>query len=105
MLILLTQCIPPGFCPFFEGAGKEVWELLKHGSRAWAVRVVDNQLCDLWCRFKRQHKLRFDHKIIWGCERKWIFEIIILDSNGCQQFYNWSNVNQSWTKFNPCKFF
>ncbi|KAG5537747.1 hypothetical protein RHGRI_025012 [Rhododendron griersonianum] len=49
--------------------------------------------------------LRSHWKMIWGCERKWVFEVFILDNRDCHVLYDWSYVNPNWMNFHPfaCK--
>lgn len=71
---------------------REVWILLKNGSKVWPAQIVDNQFRAGWIEFYRAHALNFDYEI-FGCERNWIYEVTIFDQNHARVQYPWSNQN------------
>lgn len=76
---------------------RTIWILLRHGSKAWPIQVVDNVLRDVWDDFKAAHDIRTNYKLILGCERKWVFDAIILNQYDAEVWYDWTMLeNPHW---------
>lgn len=99
MYVMSRQRLPLGLSFIFGGTGTNTWILLKHGSRIWPVEVVDNVMCRGWSVFKKDHKLKNNYKVVYGCERKWIFTISVFDENDIQVSYEWSMPNYDWKRW------
>ncbi|KAI8561961.1 hypothetical protein RHMOL_Rhmol04G0381500 [Rhododendron molle] len=82
--------LPVGYQAFLGGCDDSIWVLLKSGSRVWPVRIVDNVFHDGWAKFVREHAWSPKLIIVFGAERKWIFEVFVLDENHEQIVYPWT---------------
>ncbi|KAF7127117.1 hypothetical protein RHSIM_Rhsim03G0026300 [Rhododendron simsii] len=78
---------------FRNSSKSSVWILLKNRGKVWPVHVVHNQLTDGWPEFWDSHKLRSGFKVVFGCERSWIFEVVVLMHNLEPLYYSWSKTN------------
>ncbi|KAI8543770.1 hypothetical protein RHMOL_Rhmol08G0244100 [Rhododendron molle] len=95
-----TMLLPDGLRPSFEGIGRTVWILIKHGSKAWPIKVVNAVMQRGWREFRTTHALTTNYKLILACERRWIFNAIILDQNDVEVSYDWTMLpNQHWRRF------
>lgn len=83
--------MPIGYRDYFSGQGVSIWILLKSGTRLWPVRVVNNRFCNGWARFVRDHVWSSQITIVFGVEKKWIFEVSILDVNLERIVYPWTH--------------
>ncbi|KAF7123863.1 hypothetical protein RHSIM_Rhsim12G0075400 [Rhododendron simsii] len=66
--------------------------LLRNGKKIWPVHVVHNQFGDGWADFWDSHKLRRGFKLVFGCERTWIFDVVVLMTNLEPLYYHWSTT-------------
>ncbi|KAF7126766.1 hypothetical protein RHSIM_Rhsim11G0033100 [Rhododendron simsii] len=69
-----------------------VWVLLKNRGRIWPVHIVHNQFGEGWADFWDSHKLRRGFKLVFGCERSWIFDVVVLKTNLEPMYYGWSTT-------------
>ncbi|XP_058187675.1 uncharacterized protein LOC131304450 [Rhododendron vialii] len=83
-----TMLLPQGLQSSFEGIGRSTWILLRHGSKAWPIQVVDAVMRNGWREFRTTHGITSNYKLILMCERKWVFNAIILDQNDIEVSYN-----------------
>ncbi|KAI8542238.1 hypothetical protein RHMOL_Rhmol08G0122900 [Rhododendron molle] len=84
----------------FEGIGRTTWILIKHGCKAWPIRVVDGVMQNGWREFRTAHAITTNYRLILACQRKWIFNAIILDQNGVEVSYDWTMLlNEHWRQF------
>ncbi|KAF7144147.1 hypothetical protein RHSIM_Rhsim05G0128500 [Rhododendron simsii] len=93
--------MPVGFHDFLECHITNTWVLLKSGSRVWPVPIVNNRFDIGWSRFVRDHAWSPSLTIVFGVERKWIFEIFVLDDNHNQVVYPWTNSTQGFSNLFP----
>ncbi|KAG5536260.1 hypothetical protein RHGRI_023888 [Rhododendron griersonianum] len=50
-----------------------------------------------WREFRTSHAMTTNYKLILTCERKWIFNAIILDQNDVEVSYDWTMLlNEHW---------
>ncbi|KAG5523590.1 hypothetical protein RHGRI_035403 [Rhododendron griersonianum] len=75
---------------FLGRCDDSIWVLLKSGSHVWPVRIVDNVFANGWPKFVREHAWSPKLTIVFGSERKWIFEVFVLDENHEQIVYPWT---------------
>ncbi|KAI8532144.1 hypothetical protein RHMOL_Rhmol11G0190600 [Rhododendron molle] len=66
---------------FGNSSISSIWILLKNRGKVWPVHVIHNQLGDGWPEFWDSHKLRSGFKVVFGCERSWIFDVVVLMHN------------------------
>ncbi|KAI8553770.1 hypothetical protein RHMOL_Rhmol05G0042000 [Rhododendron molle] len=45
--------------------------------------------------------VEFKHKLILGCERKWIFHAVMFDARGYEFVFGWSRPNGRWHDIHP----
>lgn len=70
---------------------------MKHGSKSWPTRVVNNVMSFGWSEFCAAHNLKNGYKVILCCEQRWIFDTIILNQNDVELRYDWSQgLNPYW---------
>ncbi|KAI8543769.1 hypothetical protein RHMOL_Rhmol08G0244000 [Rhododendron molle] len=87
----------PGLRASFEGIGRTTWILIKHGCKAWPIEVVDGMMQNGWREFRTAHALTTNYRLILTCERRWIFNAIILDQNDLEVSYDWTMLlNEHW---------
>ncbi|KAI8551265.1 hypothetical protein RHMOL_Rhmol06G0172100 [Rhododendron molle] len=89
----VAQRLPVGLRRQFLPSAGVTWILVVHGYRIWAVDVIDQRFGGGWDEFGAVHELRPGFKVIFACERKWIFHTIILDQNDREVRFHWSGVN------------
>lgn len=65
------------------------------------VPIVNNCFDVDWSRFDRNHAWSPNLTIVFGVERKWIFEIFVLDDNHNQVVYPWTNSTQGFSNLYP----
>ncbi|XP_058217299.1 uncharacterized protein LOC131328367 [Rhododendron vialii] len=95
-----TMLLPQSLWSSFEGIARSTWILLRHGSKAWPIQVVDTVMRNGWHEFRTTHGIASNYKLILMCERKWVFNVIILDENDIEVSYNWTMlVNEHWREF------
>ncbi|KAI8567151.1 hypothetical protein RHMOL_Rhmol02G0097900 [Rhododendron molle] len=95
-----TTLLPAGLRTSFEGIGRTTWILIKHGCKAWPIRVVDGVMQNGWREFRTAHAITTNYRLILACQRKWIFNAIILDQNGVEVSYDWTMLlNEHWRQF------
>ncbi|KAH7863857.1 hypothetical protein Vadar_022783 [Vaccinium darrowii] len=93
--------IPSGLAHVFQGQGVGKWILLKHGNKTWSVFVCDNELTCGWEEFCDAHDLRVNYKVVIGCERRWVFEVFVLDDTNISVVYPWSRADHGWQALLP----
>lgn len=69
------------------------WVLLKSGWRVFPIHVVHNKVVKGWVEFWFAHKLRSKFRLLFGAERKWVFDVVILDEEYNRIDYDWVTVN------------
>ncbi|XP_058198298.1 uncharacterized protein LOC131313807 [Rhododendron vialii] len=95
-----TMLLPQSLWSSFEGIARSTWILLRHGSKAWPIQVVDTVMRNGWREFRTTHGIASNYKLILMCERKSVFNVIILDENDIEVSYNWTMlVNEHWREF------
>ncbi|KAI8561065.1 hypothetical protein RHMOL_Rhmol04G0307400 [Rhododendron molle] len=78
---------------FGNSSISSIWILLKNRGKVWPVHVIHNQLGDGWPEFWDSHKLRSGFKVVFGCERSWIFDVVVLMHNlEPVRNYKWSTT-------------
>ncbi|KAI8558194.1 hypothetical protein RHMOL_Rhmol04G0071000 [Rhododendron molle] len=78
---------------FGNSSISSIWILLKNRGKVWPVHVIHNQLGDGWPEFWDSHKLRSGFKVVFGCERSWIFDVVVLMHNlEPVRNYEWSTT-------------
>lgn len=77
------------------------WIWIAHGYRIWPVEVVDQRFCDGWDKFCDVHKLKPGYKVIFTCERRWIFHTIIMDENDVEVQFHWSGPHVKRRQLHP----
>ncbi|XP_058190176.1 uncharacterized protein LOC131307590 isoform X2 [Rhododendron vialii] len=97
----VVQRLPQALWQYFLPHGSTKWILVAHGYRVWPVEVVDRQFCDGWDRFRDVHKLKAGYKVIFACERRWIFHTIILDENDVEVRFHWSGAHAHHRRLHP----
>ncbi|KAG5536256.1 hypothetical protein RHGRI_023888 [Rhododendron griersonianum] len=92
-----TMLLPQGLRASFEGIGRTTWILIRHGCKSWPIQVVDGVMRRGWREFRTSHAMTTNYKLILTCERKWIFNAIILDQNDVEVSYDWTMLlNEHW---------
>ncbi|KAI8567880.1 hypothetical protein RHMOL_Rhmol02G0155700 [Rhododendron molle] len=92
--------LPDGLRFSFEGTGRTTWILIKHGCKAWPIQVVNAVMQSGWREFRTTHALTTNYKLILACERRWIFNAVILDQNDVEVLYDWTMLlNEHWQTF------
>ncbi|KAI8552016.1 hypothetical protein RHMOL_Rhmol06G0232400 [Rhododendron molle] len=98
--------MPQGCAHYVQGHNRTIWVLLRHGSKSWPIRVVDNVMQYGWSEFCKMHRIGNGYKMILSCERKWIFDTIIFDEDDNQIVYHWSDEpNAYWQHLQPVQDF
>ncbi|KAF7150603.1 hypothetical protein RHSIM_Rhsim02G0185700 [Rhododendron simsii] len=77
---------------FGNSSTSSLWILLRNGKKIWPVHVVHNQFGDGWADFWESHKLRRGFKLVFGCERTWIFDVVVLTTNLEPLHCRWSTT-------------
>ncbi|XP_058212781.1 uncharacterized protein LOC131324717 [Rhododendron vialii] len=81
----------------FDNSSKSsLWILLRNRGKIWPVHVTHNQFGEGWADFWDDHKLRRGFKLVFGCERSWIFDVIVLMTNLEPLYYSWSTTTQEF---------
>lgn len=93
--------IPIGFRNTFNGDNQTIWILLKHGKKAWPVQVINNVFFTGWASFRKAHALRPNFRLVFATERKWIFNVFILNENNVEVQFPWSQPNPAWVNLFP----
>ncbi|KAF7132749.1 hypothetical protein RHSIM_Rhsim09G0027700 [Rhododendron simsii] len=78
--------------------------LLRHGSKSWPIRVVDNVMQYGWDELCKMHRIGNGYKIILFCEWRWIFNTTIFDpdEDNNEIVYRWSEEpNAYWQHPEP----
>ncbi|KAG5528449.1 hypothetical protein RHGRI_029210 [Rhododendron griersonianum] len=96
-----TERLPCLLREYFDANGSSTWILLRHGSRAWPVEVVNHEFHEGWDSFREAHKLEVEYKLILACERKWIFKTIMFDRHDRELVFAWSGPNGYWRDLHP----
>ncbi|XP_058198693.1 uncharacterized protein LOC131314204 [Rhododendron vialii] len=100
-LFPLSLRLPRSLCQYFRADGSGTWVILRHGLKAWSVQVVNQEFRNGWDDFREAHGLKADHKIVFGCERKWVFHTIMFDADGRELVFDWSGPNGHWQDLPP----
>ncbi|KAH7852913.1 hypothetical protein Vadar_030874 [Vaccinium darrowii] len=95
------QLMPAGLEDLFEVYNRNVWVLFKSGAQVWPVQIVDNHFEAGWDNFCRDHRLRPGFKLVLGSERKWIFDVIILNESLERVSYHWNVVHHHLVNPHP----
>lgn len=93
--------MPRSLRQHFEADGSSTWVILRHGLKAWPVEIVDHGFRNGWDVFRQAHGLQENHKIVFGCERKWVFHTIMFDADGREIVFDWSGLNGRWQDLPP----
>ncbi|KAG5552504.1 hypothetical protein RHGRI_010553 [Rhododendron griersonianum] len=92
-----TMLLPQGLRASFEGIRRTTWILIRHGCKAWPIQVVDGVMRNGWREFRTAHAMTTNYRLILACQRRWIFNAIILDQNGVEVSYDWTMLlNEHW---------
>ncbi|KAI8534734.1 hypothetical protein RHMOL_Rhmol10G0119700 [Rhododendron molle] len=97
----VTQRLPLGLRRHFRSSGPSTWILVVHGYRFWPVEVVDERFGHGWGEFHAMHKLEPGFKVIFACEREWIFHTVILDQDDLEMRFRWSGQNMHRRELHP----
>lgn len=73
-----------------------LWILLRNHGKIWPVHIIHNQFGEGWPDFWDNHKLRSGFKLVFGCERSWIFDVVVLMTNLEPLYYNWSTITHEF---------
>lgn len=71
--------MPKDYCSRRGGPIPNGWVLLKVGHVVFPVRVIQNVLDYGWADFKEGVGLKNDYVLIFGIEREWVFEVMVLN--------------------------
>ncbi|KAI8555348.1 hypothetical protein RHMOL_Rhmol05G0168000 [Rhododendron molle] len=82
--------LPQGLRACFGGISRTTWILIRHRCKAWPIQVVDAVMRNGWREFRTTHAMTTNYKLILTCERRWIFNSIILDQNDVEVSYDWT---------------
>ncbi|KAF7119306.1 hypothetical protein RHSIM_Rhsim13G0221100 [Rhododendron simsii] len=94
-----TERLPRGLCHCFPANGASTWILLRHGSRASPVKIVNFKFGEGWDTFCEVHKLKVGFKVTMVCEQSWIFHTAIFDENDQELVYQWPGPNLQCREF------
>ncbi|KAG5543599.1 hypothetical protein RHGRI_016370 [Rhododendron griersonianum] len=97
----VVERLPRALWQHFPSDGLSTWVLLRHGSKAWPVEVVNCEFRKGWDDFCQAHELQFEHKLILACERKWVFHAVMFDARGYEFVFDWSHPNARWHDLHP----
>ncbi|KAG5537200.1 hypothetical protein RHGRI_024588 [Rhododendron griersonianum] len=81
---------------FGNESKSSLWILLRNQGKVWPVHVIHNQFGEGWADFWDSHKLRRGFKIVFGCERTWIFDVVVLMINLEPLYYDWSTITHEF---------
>ncbi|KAG5557458.1 hypothetical protein RHGRI_007635 [Rhododendron griersonianum] len=93
---LLDMFLPDWDERFGNESKSSLWILLRNQGKIWLVHVIHNQFGEGWADFWDSHKLRRGFKIIFGCERSWIFDVVVLMINLEPLYYDWSTITHEF---------
>ncbi|KAI8534171.1 hypothetical protein RHMOL_Rhmol10G0068400 [Rhododendron molle] len=85
----------------FKVQNPNKWILLKDGANVWPVHVINNRMEEGWLEFYFGNLLAKGYRVLFGCERAWIFEAIVLDQNLKRPKGATSPVNSERNDMNP----
>lgn len=71
----------------------DYWVLLRSGWRVFPVRVVNNKIDKGGIEFWAAHELQSKYTLLFGAERKWVFDVVILDEQYKRVQYSWASVD------------
>ncbi|KAI8568727.1 hypothetical protein RHMOL_Rhmol02G0223300 [Rhododendron molle] len=97
----VAERLPRALQWYFPADGSSTWILLRHGKKAWPVEIVGHEFCKKWDEFHQAHQLEVDRRIVFSCERKWIFHVTMFDKDGCELVFDWSGPASRWQDLPP----
>ncbi|KAF7137816.1 hypothetical protein RHSIM_Rhsim07G0148600 [Rhododendron simsii] len=97
----VAQRLPLGPRWHFLASSSTTWILVLHGYRIWSIEVIDQRFGDGWDKFRAVHQLKPEFKVIFACERKWIFHTVILDKNDFEVRFHWTSPNIHRRQLHP----
>ncbi|KAI8554071.1 hypothetical protein RHMOL_Rhmol05G0069000 [Rhododendron molle] len=77
---------------FGDASNSSLWILLRIGSKIWPVHVIHNQFGHGWADFWADNELRSGFKLVFGCERSWIFDVVVLMTHLEPLYFHWSTT-------------
>ncbi|KAI8543803.1 hypothetical protein RHMOL_Rhmol08G0247400 [Rhododendron molle] len=81
---------------FGNASNSSLWILLRIGSKIWPVHVMHNQFGHGWADFWADNELRSGFKLVFGCERNWIFDVVVLMTNLEPLYFHWSTTTHEF---------
>ncbi|XP_058217257.1 uncharacterized protein LOC131328317 [Rhododendron vialii] len=97
----VTERLPRALCQYFPADGSSAWVVLRHGKKAWSVEIVSHEFRRNWNEFHQAHQLEVDHRIVFSCERKWIFHTAMFGKDGYELLFDWSGPAGRWQDLPP----
>lgn len=94
--------LPVGLEGFFPAENVTTWIVIRHGYRVWPILVVGRMMFNnSWNDFCRVHNLRIGCRVVFGCERRWVFNTFLFDENGKEMTYAWTNPYDPLQQLHP----
>lgn len=96
------QELPLGLQPFFPQENVSTWIVIRHGNRVWPILVVGRLMFNnTWDEFCDFHGLKIGYRVVFACERRWVFNTFLFNENGEQMTYNWTDPADAFQQLYP----
>ncbi|KAI8530773.1 hypothetical protein RHMOL_Rhmol11G0085100 [Rhododendron molle] len=93
---LLYKFLPDWDERFGNASNSSLWILLRIGSKIWPIHVIHNQFGHGWAGFWADNELRSGFKLVFGCERSWIFDVVVLMTHLEPLYFHWSTTTHEF---------
>lgn len=94
--------LPMGLQQFFPAENATNWIVIRHGNRVWPILVVGRLMFNYnWDEFCTVHHLAIGSRVVFACERKWVFNTFLFDQNGQQMTYDWTDPAEPLQELDP----
>lgn len=91
-----------GLQQFFPVENATNWIVIRHGNRVWPILVVGRLMFNYnWDDFCTVHHLAIGCRVVFACERKWVFNTFLFDQNGQQMTYDWTDPAEPLQELDP----
>lgn len=76
--------------------------MIRHGNRVWPILVVGRLMFNnTWDEFCDFHGLKIGYRVVFACERRWVFNTFLFNENGEQMTYNWTDPADAFQQLYP----
>ncbi|KAI8551832.1 hypothetical protein RHMOL_Rhmol06G0217400 [Rhododendron molle] len=97
----IAKRLPHSLQQHFKADGSSTWVILRHGLKAWSIEIVNHEFRNGWDVLRDAHGLKKEHKIVFACERKWVFHTIMFNGDGRELVFDWGGPNGHWQDLPP----